>query len=903
MGEATPSGLGSEQATASDFVQASERLVRLAVRLLGGHHARLYRFDPEPVAPRLVAFAGRTGVRATTGSVDAELAFARLAARVGAARAAPDILAEPGCPLDAANRKVIRSQRLGGLAAAPIVGRDDTAGALVLADHTGRRYTEDELTLLTTVADNAGLVLESERLHAEIARERQEATELALVASLIGEDLDSGAVGQRIAESVLGLLSVHSSAIRLLQPDGDLGAIALGGRAKQYAGRGEVVPAGAGIVGRAATEGRPVWTGDIRIDPNFESHPTLRARNVSVGIVAGLAVPMRAAGTVIGVLSVGSGEPRNFSRAEIDLLQRFADQAALAISNARSRDVLVRQAARLKILHDIDLAILSETAPVAIAEAVLARLRDLLEVPRAIVNLFDWTTGEVEWLAAVGRHRIHRGGKVRYSLALAGDLEGLRRGEPQVVDVRTLPPSPEVDALLASGVHVYMVVPMITAGELIGSVSFGGDQARFPEEQVRIAREVAAQLAVALHQARLVERLRTSYAELEQAQAQLAQSQKMEAVGQLAGGIAHDFNNLLTVIGGRSSLLQMRLPADDPARRDIDLIQTTAQRAAGLTRQLLAFSRKQVLEARPIDLRTLVDGVTPILRRLIGEHIEIVILSEADTGKVMADPGQMEQVVVNLVVNARDAMAEGGTLTIATAGRTVEEPGLRAQDRVVPAGRYVTLSIRDTGSGMDAATAARVFEPFFTTKEPGKGTGLGLSTVHGIVHQSGGYLALESALGRGTTFTIYLPRIPDAAEVAAARAEPDPNLVRGTGTILLVEDDDELRRLAAEVLAAAGYTILEAGDPLEALTLCDRRDGPIDLLLTDMVMPAMRGPELAAQLWESRPGVKVLIMSGYTESSDADQPRWSFLQKPFTPQGLTHAVRAALAAPAYPPRA
>src|SRR6185312_5285467 len=338
MGEATPSGLGSEQATASDFVQASERLVRLAVRLLGGHHARLYRFEPEPIAPRLVAFAGRAGVRATTGSVDAELAFARLAARVGAARAAPDILAEPGCPLDAANGKVIRSQRLGGLAAAPIVGRDGTAGALVLADHTGRRYTEDELTLLTTVADNAGLVLESERLHAEIARERQEATELALVASLIGEDLDSGAVGQRIAESVLGLLSVHSSAIRLLQPDGDLGAIALGGRAKQYAGRGEVVPAGAGIVGRAATEGRPVWTGDIRIDPNFESHPTLRARNVSVGI----------------------GEPRNFSRAEIDLLQRFADQAALAISNARSRDVLVRQAARLKILHDIDLAILSE---------------------------------------------------------------------------------------------------------------------------------------------------------------------------------------------------------------------------------------------------------------------------------------------------------------------------------------------------------------------------------------------------------------------------------------------------------------------------------------------------------------------------------------------------------------
>ncbi len=903
MGQPTPTGPDGEHAAAGEFAQAADRLVRAAVRILGGHHARLYRFEPDPAAPRLVAFAGREGVRPTAGSADAEIALARLASRVGTVRGTPDILTEPGCPLDAANRKAIRSQRLGALAAAPIAARAGQTGALVLADHTGRRYTEDELALLATLADSAGLALDNEQMQATIARERQEAAELALVGSLIGEDLDSAAVGQRIAESVLGLLSVNSAAIRLLQPDGDLHAIALGGRAKEYAGRGEIVPAGAGIVGRAATEGRPVWTGDIRFDGSFENHPILRERNVSVGIVAGLAVPMRVAGRVIGVLSVGSAEPRRFSQPEIDLLQRFADQAALAISNARSRDALVKQAKRLEILHDIDIAILSETAPAAIAEAVLMRLRDLLGVPRAIVNLFDWTTGEVEWLAAVGRHRIHRGGRVRYSMAMAGDVEALRRGEPQVVDVRTLPPSPEAEALLASGVQAYMVVPMITAGELIGSVSFGGDQARFPEEQVGVAREVAAQLAVALHQAKLVERLRTSYAELESAQAQLAQAQKMEAIGQLAGGIAHDFNNLLTVIGGRSSLLQMRLPPDHPARRDIDLIQTTAQRAAGLTRQLLAFSRKQVLEPRPVDLSALVEGVTPILRRLIGEHIEIVILPEGDPGKVMADPGQMEQVIVNLVVNARDAMPDGGTLTIATAGRTVEEPGLRVQDQVVPAGRYVTLSIRDTGSGMDAATAARIFEPFFTTKEPGKGTGLGLSTVHGIVHQSGGYLDLETAVGRGTTFTIYLPRIPDAAAVPATGAEPDAELIRGSGTILLVEDDEELRRLSAEVLTASGYAVLEASDPLEALTLCERRSEPIDLLLTDMLMPAMRGPELAAQLWESRPALKVLIMSGYTESGATDgQPRWRFLQKPFTPQSLSEAVREALAPPA-PPRA
>jgi signal transduction histidine kinase/ActR/RegA family two-component response regulator len=609
---------------------------------------------------------------------------------------------------------------------------------------------------------------------------------------------------------------------------------------------------------------------------------------------------MHAAGVVIGVLSVGSGEPRTFTQPEIDLLQRFADQAALTISNVRTQETLVKQAKRLQILHDIDLAIITETAPVAIAEAVLGRLRDLLGVPRAIVNLFDWAAGEVEWLAAVGRHRIHRGPAVRYPLQLAGDLDALRRGEPQVVDVRALPASPEADALLASGVHLYMVVPMIAAGELIGSVSFGGDQEHFPEEQISVAREVATQLAIALGQARLVERLKASYAELQQAQAQLAQSQKMEAIGQLAGGIAHDFNNLLTVIGGRSSLLLMRLAPDDPARKDVDLIQTTAQRAAGLTRQLLAFSRKQVLEPKPINLKTLVAGVTPILTRLIGEHIEIVIVAADGAAQVMADPGQMEQVVVNLVVNARDAMSDGGTLTIETSDRLVPDGGLRAHDRPVPPGQYVTLSIRDTGSGMDAATLARIFEPFFTTKEPGRGTGLGLSTVHGIVHQSGGYLAVESVVGRGTSFTIYLPRLLAPISVSGAGQDLVPDLLGGSETVLLVEDDDELRRLTSEILQASGYTVLEAGDPLEALTLCDRRDGkPIDLLLTDMVMPAMRGPELAATLSETRPGLTVLFMSGYADESvtspQAGGAGRAFLQKPFTPHDLTRAVREALA--------
>jgi signal transduction histidine kinase/ActR/RegA family two-component response regulator len=905
MAEATPSALGTEHAGSRDFMQIAEKIAGLALRLSGGHHARVYRLDGTTV--RRVASTGPDGASEATGaSVDADVAWSRLLSPADPARATSDVLSEAACHLDPPARRLIQDRRLGALAAAAIRVRGAVVGSLVLADQTGRRFTDQDLGLLSALADQAAVVDENAQIQAELAQQRYETGELALVAGLIGQSLDHVTVAQRIAESVLGLLSVHSSAIRLIRADGDLGAIALAGRAKEYAGTGDVVPAGAGLVGRAAVDGCPTWTTDIRIDDRFEQTPELRARNVSVGIVAGLAVPMRAAGRVMGVLSVGSGAPRTFSQREIDLLQRFADQAALTISNARTQETLVKQAERLRILHDIDLAIIVETAPAAIAEAVLWRLRDLLGVPRAIVNLFDWPAGEVEWLAAVGRHRIRRGPGVRYPLRLAGDVDALRRGEPQIIDVRALPPSPEADALLSSGVHVYMVVPMITAGELIGSLSFGGDQALFPEEQVSIAREVATQLAIALGQARLVEKLKGSYAELQQAQAQLAQSQKIEAIGQLAGGIAHDFNNLLTVIGGRSSLLLMRMRPDDPARKDVDLIQATAQRAADLTRQLLAFSRKQVLEPKPINLKALVAGVTPILRRLIGEHIEIVIVSNDDAGQVMADPGQIEQVIVNLVVNARDAMPEGGTLTIETTIHTVPEAGRRGQDRDVPPGEYVTLSIRDTGCGMDAATMARIFEPFFTTKEPGKGTGLGLSTVHGIVHQSGGRLALDSAVGRGTTFTIYLPRVLNHVGPAGARAESQADLVGGSGTVLLVEDDEDLRRLTSEILQQSGYTVVEAADPLEALTVSDRPDLTIDLLLTDMVMPAMRGPELAARLAETRPGLTVLFMSGYTDedggSARASEPARAFLQKPFSPHDLTRAVREALASRRADPR-
>jgi PAS domain S-box-containing protein len=378
----------------------------------------------------------------------------------------------------------------------------------------------------------------------------------------------------------------------------------------------------------------------------------------------------------------------------------------------------------------------------------------------------------------------------------------------------------------------------------------------------------------------------------------LRQSQKMEAVGRLAGGIAHDFNNLLTVIIGRSELALSSLPPGDQGRRDLELIQTTAERAAALTVQLLAFSRRQVLQPRVVDLHEVVGNLVPMLRRLIGEDVEVRKVLDAAPAYVRVDPGQIEQVLVNLAVNARDAMPDGGRLTIATASVTPEE-GPASGDGAVP-GAQVILSVSDTGAGMDEQTRCRVFEPYFTTKHVGKGTGLGLATVYGIVQQHGGTITVESAPGRGTTFRISLPRL-DGVVPDSGSGLRVTDAGRGSETILLVEDEHHVRELVATLLQRAGYTVLAAPDPATALELGERHPGPIHLLLTDVVMPEMSGRELRERLATVRPGTPVLYMSGYTDEAlgrhGVLEPGVVLLQKPFTAEALGRRVREVLDTP------
>jgi PAS domain S-box-containing protein len=405
----------------------------------------------------------------------------------------------------------------------------------------------------------------------------------------------------------------------------------------------------------------------------------------------------------------------------------------------------------------------------------------------------------------------------------------------------------------------------------------------------------SASLGLAPDGRRLVITMAMDVTERRSLEQQLAQAQKMEAIGQLAGGVAHDFNNMLTVISGYSELLLRSLSEIDPAAQHVKEIAQAAGRAAALTRQLLAFSRKQVLQLSNVDINSVIRESENMLRRLIGEDVEIRIACASEEMRAMVDAGQLAQVVMNLAVNARDAMPQGGLLTIETSAVELGPQHAHAQP-AVEAGQYVQLAIRDTGIGMDKATLAHIFEPFFTTKGPGAGTGLGLCTVYGIVKQSNGHIQVDSEPGRGTAFRIYLPRVFGPPKTAAAPAPAVP--ARGSETVLLVEDEPSLRELAREILRRAGYKVIDAANGGEALLACEKSRGEIALMITDLVMPGMSGQELAQRLALLRPEMKVLYMSGYSShaamASGAFQGRDGFIQKPFSPHDLADKVRRIL---------
>ena len=880
-----------------DLSEALGRVAEAVASLLPSSASRIWVAEGERLVLRT-----EYGIRAPREGLVTELGLGEgltgHVARSGEILVLEDLIGDAR----AHNLAWLREEGFVSCAGLPLHGREGLVGVALLLTRARHRFTDREIRLLKLFASQAAIAIDNARLHTETRRRRETAEALAEIARLTSRTLDSEDTRQRIADSIRSLLRGLTSALYRLDPDtNELVLLAASGKTIPANGGKLVRAPGTGIVGLAVTERRAVVTRNMLDDRRIIMGEEERVRVAESPCRAGLAVPLLVQERVVGVLGVGRGAGDDFDADAIHLAQAFADQAAVALENARLYErqfnllgALRSRQARLEALLEVG----RQLARIQPVESLLERIAE------ACAHLFN--SSSVAFRLVEGEHLVlcASWGHTEDALAsprlrIGESLTGVvaAGGEALVVtnpndDPRLLPAHREGYRRL--GLRAFLGVPVKTGDDVVGVLSIRSSRAEgFTEDDVQLAATFASQAAIALENSRLYQKTQRAFDELTQAQDQLAQARKMEAVGLLAGGVAHDFNNMLMVMLGRSDLLLRRLPGTDPMRRDLELIRSTGQRAADLTRQLLAFSRKQVLEPRVLNLNAVVGELAPMLERLIGETIELRTALTVGVGEVRADRGQMEQVIMNLVVNARDAMPRGGRLTLETANVELDATAVRGRVGMRP-GPHVLLAITDSGLGMDEATQARIFEPFFTTKPFGEGTGLGLATVHGIVNQSGGTIWVYSEPGKGTTFKIYLPRVAEGAagESGESAADETP---RGSETILLVEDQGDVRDYVRDVLAAQGYTVLLAGDGTAALEAARAHPGRIHLLLTDVVMPRMSGRELAERLTAAHPDVAVLFMSGYPDRAVVDHgilgPGATFLQKPVAPDALARKVR------------
>jgi PAS domain S-box-containing protein len=770
-----------------------------------------------------------------------------------------DVLNDPAVALSPPSRDFIETHGRRAVLAVPIVGGERALGALVAVRSEAGPFTPEQVRRLEAAAAHAAVAIENARLYEEAETRRREAEIVARITRSVGASLDLDRILQQVAEGARELC--RSDMARIALPEAGSEGMTfrywVGARYPGYAG--VRVEAGQGVGGQVMVTGQPFRTDDWVRDPRI-SKETLHVVQAE-GVVAMLAVPIRIAERIEGLLYVENRSPRPFVERDEVVLTQLADQAALALHNAR--------------------LFAGEQEARRVAERSEERFREGEALFR---GAFEGAATGMVLQAPDGRYL--RANRVFCEMIGYSEAELWTRTWQELTHPADLSTEPN-ERLLRREISSYTLEKRYRHRDGHDVWALVG---------VALVRDGQGQPQYFVVQVQDITERKHSAAVRERLEGELRQAQKMEAIGRLSGGIAHDFNNLLAVIMGHSELLASRLTEADPAQQDAEMIRRASERAAELTRQLLAFGRRQPQEPRVLDLNALVTSLLSMLQRLIGADVQLVTRLAPDLGRVRADPGQIEQVLMNLVVNARDSMPQGGRLTL-----TTDNVLLGASGDVSPVGpaaqAHVRLGVEDTGIGMSEETQAHVFEPFFTTKGPDKGTGLGLSTAYGIVSQHQGRIEVRSGLGQGTTFWVYLPRIeePLSAPVAPTTRAHLPG---GSETILLVEDEKAVRELARQLLVGRGYTVLEAASGESALQLVHRHPDPIHLVLTDVVMPGMSGPELAERLAVLRPKTRVLYMSGYAEEalrrSGEASSEVRLLPKPFTMAALAGAVRAAL---------